>query len=268
MRARLAISCLVLAVPLLIAVDGDGEPEHEVAAEAIKYVNGFRTLIARDSSEAARLGLEAGDLDTLTATATLQVADADPLFRTAADRRSLDQSLVLTDLWWVLLESDNGSHIVVSVRWPDGAKTPEGIGLNWAPAAEFADALVALNDPSPQLVWIPEDAPVLIGVTPGGGQVAVPIANETMAARLRMETGPMPVAAYTTEVRDRLSRLAAVPGIPKTGDGGGAGHEVEPQGLSGVLAMLMAPLALLIMILVLSARSRGLAANRRQRGIR
>lgn len=259
---RLALICLVLAVPLLIGADeaGDGD---EVAAAAVAYAEGFRGTFDRDPAEATAMGLVARDLANLTAVATLQVADVDDRFRTTGDSRQIDQSLVMTDLWWVLLRSAGGNEIVVSVHWPDGAKAPQGVGLNWAPAAEFSDALAAVGDPSPQLVWIPEDAPLLIG-NGARGPVAMPIANQTLRARLQMEPGPRTVAGYTSEVRDRLSRLSAVPGNQDVGAGSGAGSPDDSGGPSP-LAILAGPLAVIAAVILLSNRQRGKAPPRRHR---
>jgi hypothetical protein len=194
---------------------------------AVAYAQGFDALLQADPSEGDRLGVTAQDLQSLR---PLQALDAQ--FRQEADARTIDMATVSTDLWWVTLGIDSVPKIVVTVQWPSTVDRPEAVALNQIPALLLSDALNEVGDPNARIVYIPEDATVVLG-SARGVSVAMPVADEVFRAALELPDRPVPVAEYTSALKTRLSRLAAAaagdsdPGLA----GGGPTPEVPPRGI-------------------------------------
>lgn len=260
MNARLAgaAAALILAMPFLIGAGGGDDREDQIGQVAVAYARGFEALLRADPAEGERVGVTAEDLAHLRPTRSIPLYTVDASFRLPGDTRSIDKALVLSDLWWVVLSVESEPQVVVTVQWLAGADQPEAVGLNWVPALELSRSFERLGDPEARVVYLPEDAPVALGVAKDV-TLAMPVANEFLAAGLELPDGPIPVAEYTVDLKVRLNRLTASSAVGK-GDpglgGGGAAPEVPAQPGSFPLAALLGPVAVVGFMLVLAQSTR------------
>jgi hypothetical protein len=257
----------VLAAPLLTGADDGARQSDEVAEVAVAYAVGFDDLLRQDPAEGERLGVSADELQALRPVLVTPVLLADEAFRSPTDQRRLDEALVPSDLWWVVLASGDGGSVVVSVQWPPDAGSPQAVGLNWVPAPELTAAMAEVRDPAARVVWLPDDAPVVIG-TVDGDVVAIPIANEVLASRLGLpDVAARPIAVYTAQLRARLATAAALwDGADEDGPslaGGGAPSLGDSGGPP--LSLLVGPAVVLISLGFFALKWRGSGRGARAR---
>ncbi|MDH4334908.1 MAG: hypothetical protein OEW24_06565 [Chloroflexota bacterium] len=209
MSARFSTAAVVvlLALPLLTGAGGDDRMD-EIGKVAVAYAQGFDALLQADPSEGDRLGVTAEDLQSLQPVTILPLRALDAQFRQEDDARTIDMATVSTDLWWVVLGIDSAPKIVVTVQWPSTVDQPEAVALNQVPAQLLSDALNEVGDPNARIVYIPEDATVVLG-SARGVSVAMPVADEVFRAALELPDRPVAVGEYTSALKTRLSRLAA-----------------------------------------------------------
>jgi hypothetical protein len=203
-----------------MAADDDPTVE-QIGNTAVAYAQGFEELLKANPHEAALIGVSATDLPELRVVRVIPLYTVDDRFRESDDRRSLDRAIEPTELWWVILSSPSGGATVVTVQWASDAGTPEAVGLNWVPASVLIASFGEITDPHAKVIYLPDDAPVVVG-SAGREIVAMPIATETLSARLALPREPLSVVEYTTALRIRL-----------TEPGGAAPAGPQPPGLAG-----------------------------------
>ncbi len=233
MSARFSTPAVValLVLPFLMGAGGD-DRTNEIGKVAVAYAQGFDALLQADPAEGDRLGVTAEDLPLLRPVTILPLHALDSQFRQEEDGRTVDMATVTTDLWWVILGIDSAPKIVVTVQWPSTVNRPEAVALNQIPAQLLSDALNEVGDPDARIVYIPEDATIVLG-SARGVSVAMPVADEAFRAALELPDRPVPVGEYTSALRTRLSRLAAAWAMGDRDAGlAGAGPtpEVSPHG--------------------------------------
>lgn len=241
------LAALVLASPFLTAADDDRRTE-QIGRAALGYVQGFQALLEANPDEGALIGISASDLADLQVARVIPLYAVDDQFRDRGDRRSLDSATKPTDLWWVLLRNPNGGATVVTIQWAADAAAPEAVGLNWVPAALLAASLTEVGDAAARVIYLPEDAPVIVGKV-DGVTVAMPIATETLASRLELAATPQRVGDYTAALRSRLSALeeAAPGGPPVPGLAGSlTGPNPGPTSPTFPLALVAAPVGVVV----------------------
>jgi hypothetical protein len=255
-RGVLVLTAALLAVSLAAGSPAIATSSRDAIADAaLAYARSFDQLLAAEPAEAARLGVDRTTLASLKVTAVHKVRAVDKDFLAANDTRSVDEALVDTDLWWVVLSAGSDARLVVSVRWEAGAAQPEAVGLNWVSARELTASIAAGNDAAPIVVWIPEDVPLVIS-GPAGNRKATPIAAADLVVDLGVARAPTAIADYS---RDLHGRLGAYRGEPATGAeglaGGGSGGVVgrAPSSAAPATPLPIAPLAALAFIAIVGA---------------
>ncbi|MEI7743625.1 MAG: hypothetical protein WCK58_07740 [Chloroflexota bacterium] len=244
---------LILLVPFLLGAGGR-DAEARISEAAVAYARGFEPLLRSDPTETERFGVAADDLAVVDVASVHRLKTIDSRFRLADDTRDVDAALVATDLWWVVLSLDSRPRLVVSVEWSEGSADPQAVGLNWVPATRLAAALTQAGSRGATIVYLPEDAPVALGVV-DGMTMAMPIATDVLRARLDLPTGPTPVAEYTRSLRQRLDRLSGQAELAAPAPGGGGGQPSSGSPLSGLaLATLLLPLGLLVLSAIVPIR--------------
>jgi len=259
--SRSARNVLVLTAALLAASLAAGSPaiaaspRDAIADAALAYARGFDQLLAAEPDEAARLGVDRTTLASLKVTAVHKVRAVDKDFLAANDTRSVDEALVDTDLWWVVLSAGSDARLVVSVRWEASATQPEAVGLNWVSARELAASVAAGKDAAPTVVWIPEDVPLVIS-GPAGNRKATPVVAADLIADPGLARAPTAIADYSKGLHGRLAAYRGEPATGTEGLAGGGGGGVPgsaPSSAAPVTPLPIGPLAVLAFIAIVGA---------------
>lgn len=227
-----------VSATVALADDNDARRVEEVA---VAYARSFAEDLAGDAAEADRLGVSAATLLAATTKASYPVHLLDPTFARDGDERSLEQALVESSLWWVVLSGANGESTVVTVDWA-GGQEPRPAGLNWVAAGELRDAIANFDAASVRVVWPAEDYPLVLGKW-NGRLLAMAVIQEAVAEPLGIQTGPRSVVDYSRDLRARIRARPPADAGPLSA-GGRAGiypsSDVEP-GEKGTSASLVVP---------------------------
>lgn len=227
--------CFVLAATMglsLVAAPGAlaDDTRTAIANVALEYAQSFDGLLAAEPAEADKLGVDRDTLASLKVTGIHKVHVLDTKFLDQDDRRSVEDALVPSDLWWVVLSADRDPRLLVSVQWQTGADAPEAVGLNWDSARSVAAAVAASDDATASLVWIPQDVSVVLSGAPGK-RVVRPVASKEVRTSLGLSDLASSMTDYSAALHDRLAKYVNAAAEPGAGGGGrGAAADMQQQG--------------------------------------
>lgn len=272
MTSRVAmLGGLALALSLwqgsavMVAADGGGADEATVEDVALRYARSFGDLVSRDPDEAVRLNVTTETLAHGTPAGTYPVLMLDSAFAAAGESSGVDEWLVVSSLWWVVLSATDGSAIVVAVDWPQGHE-PQPAGLNWVPASELTAAIANFDPGSTRVVWPTADVPFVIG-TARGQEYATAIVSATMAKELGISLGLQALPDYGRELRARIRarpNFDRGPDLP-AGFGYAGGADAAPSHRDGGQPVLIGASLLVAVLIMMLIGMSSLRIRRRRR---